>query len=232
MLASIGQSLIHLAFPHVCESCGQDLPQEEQFLCLYCHQSLPATEFHMYPNNPVEKMFWGRLPLTHATAQYYFTRRSAIQRLMHEFKYRGNTDLGLYLGRLMGTQLNASNRFRYLDGLIPLPLFPAKERKRGFNQAELLCRGMAEILQVPVLRGAVVRSSNTETQTKKNRSERWENMKDRFVLKDEKALKGKHVLLVDDVITTGATLEACGKAILALEDVRLSIATLCISSTA
>lgn len=176
-------------------------------------------------------MFWGRLPLTNATAQYYYTRRSAIQQLMHEFKYRGNKDLGLYLGRMMGEQLTASNRFRYIDGLIPLPLFPAKERKRGFNQAELLCRGIAEVMEKPVLTGVVIRSENTETQTRKNRTERWQNMKGRFLLKDKTALPGKHLLLVDDVITTGATLEACGKVILAEEDVRLSVATLCMSSS-
>ncbi|HEX8607121.1 MAG TPA: phosphoribosyltransferase family protein [Pedobacter sp.] len=176
-------------------------------------------------------MFWGRLPLTHATAQYYFTRRSAIQKLMHELKYRGNKELGLYLGRLMGQQLQASNRFRYLDALVPLPLFPAKERKRGFNQAELLCRGISEVTGTPVLTSVVIRTTNTESQTKKNRLERWENMKGRFVLTNKDIIQGKHVLLVDDVVTTGATLEACGKVILDARDTRLSIATLCISSS-
>ncbi len=176
-------------------------------------------------------MFWGRIPLTSATAQFYFTRHSGIQQLMHELKYRGNKDLGIYLGRIMGSQLAATHRFRYVDALIPLPLFAAKEKKRGFNQAELLCRGMGEVMNVGVLKNVVSRISHTETQTKKNRTERWQNMKGRFRVNDQEALRGKHVLLVDDVVTTGATLEACGKVILEAENCRVSIATLCISSS-
>jgi ComF family protein len=230
LLTDIKESLLHFLFPHVCESCGTDVLEPDHHLCLRCLASLPKTEFHFYPNNPIEKIFWGRLPVTSATAHYYFSKGSMMQHLMHQLKYKGNKELGLYLGRLMGHALAASDRFRHVDGLIPLPLFPSKERKRGYNQAAVLCEGMATVLQKPVLKDAVIRTLHTESQTKKNRVERWLNMEGRFELQKPSAIEQKHVLLVDDVITTGATLEACGAVLLEGSNVQLSLATLCFSS--
>src|SRR6478735_2149054 len=157
-LTDLKESFLHLLFPHVCEGCGTDILNHDHFLCLQCHSSLPKTDFHLYSNNPIEKIFWGRLPLTNATAQYYFTKDSAMQHLMHQLKYRGNKELGVYLGRLMGHALRQSNRFLSVDALIPLPLFPAKERKRGFNQAMVLCQGIAEVLEKPILKNVVTRT--------------------------------------------------------------------------
>jgi ComF family protein len=230
LLTNLKESLLHLFFPHVCEGCGSDILEQEHFLCLKCHSTLPHTEFHLYSNNPIEKIFWGRLPVTHATAQYYFTKNSQMQHLMHQLKYRGNKDVGVYLGKLMGHAFASSNRFRFVDALIPLPLFPSKEKKRGFNQATVLCEGIAEVLGKPIVKDAVIRTSYTDSQTKKNRVERWENMEGRFELVKKDAIAGKHVLLVDDVITTGATLEACGNVLLQAENTKLSVATLCFSS--
>jgi len=181
------------------------------------------------PGNPIEKKFWGRLPFAGATAQYYFTRESLMQRLMHEFKYKGNRDLGLQLGVLMGASIKQSGRF-CPDALIPLPLFRAKEKKRGYNQAAILCEGMAESLHVPVLKNVVIRSHHTDTQTKKGRIERWQNMESKFLLVQPEPVINKKLLLVDDVITTGATLEACGAELLKAENVKLSIAALCYAS--
>jgi ComF family protein len=149
---------------------------------------------------------------------------------MHQFKYKGNKDIGLYLGRLMGDKLANSNRFISVDALIPLPLFKSKEHKRGFNQAAVLCQGIAEVFNRPVLNGVIARNTATETQTKKGRVDRWLNIEGRFSLTNEKEVRGKHVLLVDDVVTTGATLEACGRELLNAENLRLSVATLCFSS--
>lgn len=230
LLSDIKESLLHLLFPHVCEGCGTDILQTEHFLCAKCYADLPKTEFHLYPNNPIEKIFWGRLPLTNATAQYYFTKDSKMQHLMHGLKYKGNKELGLYLGRLMGHAFAKSNRFSYIDALIPLPLFPAKEKQRTYNQATILCEGIAEVLSKPVLKDVIIRTMHTDSQTKKNRLERWANMEGRFELVKPEIIKGKHVLLIDDVITTGATLEACGTALMEAENLQLSIATLCFSS--
>lgn len=153
-----------------------------------------------------------------------------MQHLMHQLKYKGNKEIGYYLGRLMGQTLAASNRFRYVDALIPLPLFPSKEKARGYNQATLLCEGMAEAMDKPVWKDVVARTSHTESQTKKNRAERWQNMEGRFELVQPQRVSGKHLLLVDDVVTTGATLESCGSALLETGNAQLSVATLCISS--
>src|SRR5215216_5748438 len=125
IIQEIKDSLLHLAFPHICEGCGSDLLDIKYELCLKCLSSLPETNFHLHPNNPIEKIFWGRLPLTCATAQYYFTKESLMQHLMHQLKYKGNKELGKQLGRLMGTDLLSSNRFNDINTLIPLPLFPA-----------------------------------------------------------------------------------------------------------
>ena len=229
-LSEVHESLLHLAFPHVCEGCGSDILDKNSELCLKCFSSLPATNFHMYPNNPIEKMFWGRLPLANATAQYYFTKESLMQHLMHQVKYRGNKELGFYLGRLMGRALASANRFSDIDAIVPLPLFRLKEKRRGFNQATILCEGIAEVLDKPVLKSAVMRNAFTDIQTKKNRIQRWQNMEGRFQLLDAATIEGKHVLLVDDVVTTGATLEACGTELLKASNTKLSVATLCFSS--
>jgi ComF family protein len=230
LVKNIKEAITHLIFPHVCAGCGTDIISENNKLCIFCHEDLPKTSFHLHANNPVEKIFWGRLPLRHATAQYYFTKQSVMQRLMHRFKYKGDKDLGLFLGRLMGYQFEETNRFKEINALIPLPLFPNKERRRGYNQANLLCEGISAIIQKPVLKDVVVRTMHTESQTSKTRVERWQNMEGRFLLQNDAAIKGKHVLLVDDVITTGATLEACGLELLKGENVTLSIATLCCAS--
>ena len=225
----IKDSVLHLLFPHVCAGCGSDILNEHTVLCMRCIGALPETNFELHGGNPVEKTFWGRLPLAGATAQFYFTKESLMQHLMHQFKYKGNKELGIQLGRIMGEQLQGTNRFR-VDALVPLPLFPAKEKRRGYNQAMVLCEGMAEIMKIPVLDKIISRPQHTETQTKKGRIERWRNMEGKFVLKDQTDISHSHLLLVDDVITTGATLEACGNELLRAENVRLSVATLCVSS--
>lgn len=230
LLKDLKESILHLAFPHVCCGCGSDLLPRQNSLCLHCLERLSPTRFHFFPANPIEKIFWGRLPVTCATAHYYFTQGGLIQKLMHQFKYHGNQDLGFFLGQLVGSQLAESNRFLQVDRLLPLPLFPSKEKKRGFNQAAVLCEGIGSVLLKPVLKNVVVRKTATESQTRKSRVDRWQNMEGRFLLLDPDSIAGKHVLLVDDVVTTGATLEACGTAILEAGDTRLSIATLCFSA--
>lgn len=229
LLKEIKDSLLHLAFPHVCEGCGTDNLQVEHLLCLRCQSSLPTTNFHLHSNNPIEKIFWGRIPISCATSQYYFTKESLVQRLMHQFKYKGNKDVGTYLGKLIGWSLAESNRFASVDALVPLPLHKSREHKRGYNQSTILCEGISEIIHKPVLKNVVVRREQTETQTRKNRIQRWQNMEGKFELAEPSSIEGKHILLVDDVVTTGATLEACGREILKAKNAQLSIATLCFS---
>ncbi|MCC7401036.1 MAG: ComF family protein [Chitinophagaceae bacterium] len=225
----IKESFLHFLFPHICSGCGSDLLANESNLCMYCIHALPETNFEIHPDNPVEKKFWGRLPVESATAQYYFTKESLMQNLIHQMKYRKNKELGLQLGRLMGNSIKQSGRFA-ADALIPLPLFPAKEKRRGYNQSMLLCEGMKTTMKIPVLTDVISRPQFTETQTKKGRIERWMNLEGKFLLLKPEAIQNKHILLVDDVVTTGATLESCGSELIKAGNTRLSIATLCYAS--
>lgn len=225
-LKSIYSSTLHLFYPHVCTGCGSDLLQEDNLLCLHCINNLPHSNFARHNNNPVEKIFWGRIPITAAHSEFYFSKESLLQHLIHQLKYKNNTGIGFYMGEMMGKTLLTSNRFNHIDYLVPLPLYPDKERKRGYNQAAIICNGMSEVMNVPVLNDNVIRQRFTETQTRKHRTERWENVEGSFVVKDPIVLKGKSILLVDDVITTGATLEACGTMLLQTDDLKLYIATL------
>jgi ComF family protein len=226
----ISSPLLHFFYPHNCIGCGSDVIESENFLCIDCINNLPHTGFALHANNPVEKLFWGRIGITAGMSEFYFSKASIVQNLIHEFKYKGNRKVGLYLGNIIGKSLLASNRFKNIEILIPLPLFFQKEYKRGYNQSAILCEGITQVINIPVITKNVIRIVHTDTQTKKGRIERWENVEKSFSVLNPQDLKGKNILLVDDVITTGATLEACGSEILKIEDVHLSIATLAVAT--
>jgi ComF family protein len=225
-LQSTFNDFLHLFFPHTCVGCGTDILEHEQLLCLHCLNDLPATHFFDQPANPVEQVFYGRIQLQNAAAGYFFTKDSLLQKLIIQLKYRGNKDIGFYLGRLIGGFLLSSSRYSSVEALVPLPLNPRREKKRGYNQAEQLCNGIAAVWNKPVIQQNVRRTINTETQTHKGRISRWENMDGIFAIDDPSQLENKHLLLVDDVVTTGATLEACGSEMLKVNGTTLSIATL------
>ena len=208
------ESLLHLFFPHCCASCGTDLPDARQPICIRCRAKLPYTDYPILADNPVEQIFWGRLPVRAACSILYFTRRSMLQQLLHRLKYGGQESLGIALGQLMGHALSVTKRFNGIDLLVPLPLHPTRERKRGYNQASLLCRGMRDVLDTPMGTKLLIREVSTKTQTQKTRTERWMSMQGKFRCIRPEGLKGKRVALIDDVITTGASLESCGQVIL------------------
>ncbi len=218
--------LLHLFFPHICAGCGTDVLDQQQMLCLHCLNNLPSTKFFDQPNNPVEQVFYGRIPVENAAAGYFFTKESLLQNLVIQLKYRGNKEIGFYLGRLIGNFLINSSRFSNVDVLVPLPLNPRREKKRGYNQATALCNGISAAWNKPVIDNNVIRKVYTETQTHKSRISRWENMDGIFAVNNAAELENKHILLVDDVVTTGSTLEACGSEILKINGTNLSIATL------
>jgi ComF family protein len=218
--------MLHLFFPHTCAGCGTDVIDHDQLLCLHCLNDLPATNFFNQPNNPVEQVFYGRVPIANAAAGYFFTKDSLLQNLIVQLKYRGNKQIGFYLGQLLGNILIKSDRFSDVTALVPLPLNPRREKNRGYNQATMLCNGISSVWKKPVIDKAVVRRVYTETQTHKGRISRWENMDGIFEVVNPSALESKHILLVDDVVTTGATLEACGSEILKVPGTTLSVATL------
>jgi ComF family protein len=219
-------SLLSLFFPRPCAGCGEPLERSDSCLCLTCLVSLPHTGYALMPGNPVEKIFWGRVPVEAACSELHFTRRSAVQSILHEIKYRGNREAGLFMGRMMGRSLEKSPFYRTIAGIVPLPLSADREKRRGYNQAGLLAEGMASILKVPVLGDALVRVEDTDTQTRRNRQERWENVKHAFRSEGRTHLGDQRILLVDDVVTTGATLEAAVSALREGTGCRVCISTL------
>lgn len=224
------QSLLHIFYPYVCTGCGSDVIDNKALLCLKCLSTLPTTQFTDKADNPVEQKFYGRIPVKNATSAYFFTKNSLIQHLMFQLKYRGNKDIGYLLGQFLGEHLANSVRFENVDAIIPLPLNKRREKVRGYNQATIISKGIATAFNKPILENALIRKVNTATQTKKDRLSRWENMKEVFSIADHSSLQHKHVLLVDDIITTGASLEACGAEILKAEGTTLSIATVAITN--
>jgi ComF family protein len=195
-------------------------------ICLRCLSDLPRTGFLHQPQNPVEMLFWGRTPIDAAGSLYFFSRGSAMQRILHSLKYKGNREAGISLGRSLGEAVIRSGRFRPLDAVIPIPLHADRERLRGYNQAECIGRGFSMHTGKPVWKDVVHRTRKTDTQTKKNRFDRWTNLSGGFSLSRPECITGKHLLLVDDVITTGASLEACAHTILDASPAKLYIATI------
>ena len=217
---------ISLLFPRICHGCGNHLLRNENVICTECFILIPRTNFHRKPENPVAQLFWGRCRLEKATAFSYYTRDSRIRKLIHYLKYNGGREIGKELGRIYGLSLKSSGFLDDIDLIIPVPLHPSKKRKRGFNQSDLIAEGIADPGLVPVESGLLRRNTRTSTQTKKSRYERWANVEGIFEVTDEEKLKGRHVLLVDDVITTGSTLEACANEILKIGGTRVSVAAL------
>jgi len=218
--------IVELFFPSLCVTCGERLVSQEKFLCLKCWYDLPVTNFHLHDENKVEQLFWGRVNIDGATAFYAYKKGSRYQQLIHFIKYKGQKELGVETGRRFGYRLAESERFAAADVLVPVPLHPKKQKKRGYNQCLFIALGMAEALGKPVSSGNLYRKVFTNTQTRKSRFERWQNVEGIFDIHRPEEFTGKHVLLVDDVVTTGSTLEACAYQLLKIEGVKVSIATL------
>lgn len=218
--------LSELIFPRLCVACGDKLIEQEQWICLNCLHHLPRTNFHLTTENPVAQLFYGRVHIEFATSFFYFTKGSCYQSLIHNLKYKGMKELGAEMGKHFAIDLSRSNDFSSVDLICPVPLHPKKEKSRGYNQSWWIALGMAQQMHKPVSIGNLVRTISTETQTRKTRFERWKNVEGIFELKNPAVFSGKHILLVDDVVTTGATIEACAQAILSNCDARVSIATL------
>lgn len=220
------KSLYQTIFPRVCYGCSCDLAKTENWLCTLCKTDLPFTHFHRYPNNPVSQIFTGRIPLVQASSFFYFVKESAVQHLLHALKYQNLPKLGHALGEWYAQQLQSDIAFYEIDCIIPVPLHHSKLRLRGYNQSEMFAHGLSIILEKPLDTTSLIRTTATATQTHKNRIERWKNVEDVFSIANENKLIGRHVLLVDDVVTTGATLEACSNKILQIAGTSISIATI------
>ena len=217
--------LVNLFYPNVCQSCGNSLKQQEEIICLSCVLQLPKTGFHMHEENPVSRVFWGRVNIKAATSFLFFSKQGKVQNLIHQLKYRRQKEVGVELGKLFGIDLQKSPLFTNIDFIIPVPLHPKKLRKRGYNQSLVIAEGLSKSMDVEIFTG-LQRKIHSSTQTKKSRYERWENVKDIFEVVNATALENKSILLIDDVLTTGATLEACATVLSEVPNITISIATL------
>ena len=216
---------ISLFYPHCCVGCGKALVKGEEYLCLSCLFEMPYAGISEHKWNFLEERLSGRIRLQYATTYLYFEKDGITQQILHELKYRGNLELGMKFGRMFGKEL-MKGRFKSVDVLVPVPLHPNKLKIRGYNQSEVICRGMAEVMKIPVMNNLIERIVENSTQTKKGAEERWENVQGIFRLKNEELVKGMHLLLVDDVLTTGATLEAMAMPFKYLSEITISIAAL------
>lgn len=215
-----------LFFPTLCITCGERLISQEKFLCMNCWYDLPVTNFHFNAENKVAQLFWGRVEIENATSYFSYKKGSKYQQLIHFIKYKGLKELGFETGRRFGLSLLNSDLFQSIDMVVPVPLHPKKMKERGFNQSEWIAKGIAESMQKPISDENLFRQIHTSTQTRKNRFERWQNVEGIFGIKQPEEFRNKHILLIDDVVTTGSTLEACAFQILQLETTKVSIATL------
>jgi ComF family protein len=225
-LYDLWDDFISLLFPRLCYGCGNHLTRNENLICTECYVVIPRTGYHTIPENPVAQLFWGRCMLEKAAAFSYYNKGSRIRSLIHNLKYQGVREIGFELGTIYGKSLKSSGFTNDIDLIIPVPLHPLKKRKRGFNQSELICDGLSSISGIPVDVTSLIRSTRTETQTKRSRYERWTNVEGIFCLCDQAAIEGKHILLVDDVITTGSTIESCTNELLKAKGVRVSVIAL------
>lgn len=218
--------LLGLFYPELCITCGDRLVSQEKYICLKCWADLPENNFHRDLNNKVAQLFWGKTEIVAAASFFLFRKGSNYQKLIHFIKYEGLKELGHEVGLRYGYKLSESSEFQSVDVVVPVPLHKKKLRKRGYNQSEWIARGLSESMDKPVSSDNLFRKTHTSTQTQKNRIERWENVKDVFGVRQPGEFSGKHILLIDDVVTTGATLEACAAQLLTIENVKVSIATL------
>ena len=220
------KDIFNLFFPNLCLACKDVLSSNQECICLGCRHDLPVTNFTNTPNNLIEKLFRGRVQITAATSLFFFHKKGKVQQLVHQLKYKGHQEIGTLLGYWLGNNLKNNIRFNQLDCIVSVPIHPKKYKKRGYNQLTTFGKALSEILEIPFLEHELIKKETAETQTHKGRIDRWENVKSSFMVKDESVFNEKHILLIDDVITTGATIEACAQQLLLSENVKISVAVL------
>lgn len=218
--------LIKLFLPDVCVVCGVELLRSESDVCLCCLYKIPRTNNFLKENNTAEILLAGRIPFERIATFSYYAEGGVLRPMIHKLKYNNGKNIGLLLGKMFGEDLLESDFINNIDVIVPVPLHPKKKRSRGYNQAEIIAFGISETTQIPVITNNLSRVVYNPTQTKRTKTERWKNVRGIFEIKDPSLFEHKHILLVDDVITTGSTIESCGNALLICDNLRISIATI------
>lgn len=221
--------LVNLFFPKVCYACLNPLGDNEDTICLDCRHNLPVTNFHFDNNDTVAKVLYGRAKIEHGTALFRFEKKGIVQKLIHNLKYRDHEEIGFLLGNWLGNELKTVENYKDIDVVIPVPLHEKKLKKRGYNQVAKFGQQIAEALNADYKDEVLVKITNTKSQTTKSRFSRWLNTDELFALKNMETIDHKHILLVDDIITTGATLEACISVLSQVKNVKISVATMAIA---
>ena len=220
---------LNLFYPRICHMCENILINKERVICTNCRHELPVTNFSLDNDNPVQKVFYGRVKLEYATSLLFFSKKGNVQKLIHQLKYRGYREISEFLGVWLGARLAQEDLGLKIDMVIPVPLHKKKLKSRGFNQVEDFGKEIAKSLNVPYIDNVLLKTSFTSTQTLKARLSRWSNIEETFVLTNPELIKNKHVLLVDDIITTGATLEACSGVLREAGGVKISVASMALA---
>ena len=218
--------LLAFVYPNVCSGCGNALYRHEKYICNACYVSLPRTDYHLYTEHPLQKLFYGRVDLAVVSSYLFFQKKGKVQAMMHALKYKNKPELAFLFGKWYGLDLKKIADQMLFDGIIPIPLHKKRLQKRGYNQSEYFARGLSESMNIPVWNGILIRSKFTESQTFKSRAERMENMLESFEVVAADKIKHKHILLVDDVITTGATTEACVLQLQKYQAARVSVSSI------
>jgi ComF family protein len=220
------KDITNLFYPEVCLICDKTLTEHEVHTCLACRIDLPITGFSAKDANEVEISFYGRVALQNATSLFFYNRKGNVQKLIHQLKYKNQQKIGFFLGEWMGADILESNRFKNIDYIVPVPMHPKKLKKRGYNQVTSFGKGLAKKMNIPFVENQLISVSKTKTQTFKSRLERSTRIDEKFQLINDHIFQDKHLLLIDDVITTGATLEACCIPLMQVENIKISIATI------
>lgn len=220
---------VNLLYPSVCHICESELLKNENLICTFCLNDLPVTSYHHDNENPVKKLFYGRVKIEKATALLHFRKKAGVQHLIHNLKYKGHQEISSYLGEWLGIELSTIDDFTIIDVVIPVPLHKSKLKQRGYNQVTGFGKEIAKAIDAEYMEDVLLKISPTSAQTFKGRISRWGKLEEALWVKNPEKLTNKHILLVDDLVTTGATLEACAHKLMETPGVKISLATMAIT---